>query len=196
MVDENKQTEIIEELDENLMDHDYDGIMELDNSLPPWWLYMFYGTIIFAVAYCVFYFGMGKFRQLDEYSAELAVAEEEIAKYKEEHGPSVDENTVTLVTDPTLLADGEATYLKLCVACHLENGGGGVGPNFTDDYWIHGNTINDLFTTIKYGVPEKGMIPWESQLNPEQMQNVASYILTEFAGKNVEGGKEPEGDKM
>ncbi|MCO6499052.1 MAG: c-type cytochrome [Vicingus serpentipes] len=185
-----------EVLGENLLDHDYDGIMELDNSLPPWWLYMFYGTIIFAIIYCVAYFGMDKFKQQDELNTEIAVAGEAIAKYKKKNGNSVDETNVTLVSDAAKLANGKEIYDKNCVACHAPNGGGGVGPNFTDDYWIHGNSINDLFKTIKFGVPEKGMIPWESQLNPEQIQNVASFILAEFSGKNVEGGKEPQGDKV
>jgi len=185
-----------EVLGENLLDHDYDGIMELDNSLPPWWLYLFYGTIIFAAIYCVAYFGMDKFNQQDELNTEIVVAEEAIEKYKKKNGSSVDETNVTLVADAAKLADGKEIYAKNCVACHAPNGGGGVGPNFTDDYWIHGNSINDVFKTIKFGVPEKGMIPWESQLNPEQIQNVASYILTEFSGKNVEGGKEPQGDKV
>jgi len=185
-----------EVLGENLLDHDYDGIMELDNGLPPWWLYMFYGTIIFAIVYSIYFFGMGDFKQQDELNAEIAVAEEKIALYKEMNGGGVDESSVMMMVDAKQLEDGKAIYEKNCVACHLANGGGGVGPNFTDDFWIHGNSINDVFKTIKYGVPEKGMIPWESQLNPEQIQNVASYILTEFKGKNVEGGKEAQGDKL
>ena len=185
-----------EVLGENLLDHEYDGIMELDNDLPPWWLYMFYGTIIASVIYVVAYFGLGKFNQIDELNTEYAVAEEQIAKFKAANGPGIDETSVVLATDAAQLEDGKAIYTKNCVACHAANGGGGVGPNFTDNAWIHGSSINDVFKIIKYGVPEKGMIPWESQLNPEQIQNVASYILTEFKGKNVEGGKEPQGDKQ
>ena len=182
-------------LGEDLLDHNYDGIMDLDNDLPPWWLYMFYGTIIAAVIYVVAFFGMGKFNQIDELNAEYAIAEEQIAKFKEANGPGIDETSVVLAVDAAQIADGKATYTKNCVACHNANGGGGVGPNFTDDVWIHGSSINEVFKIIKYGVPEKGMIPWESQLNPEQMQNVASFILTEFKGKNVAGGKAPQGDK-
>jgi cytochrome c oxidase cbb3-type subunit 3 len=143
----------------------------------------------------VAFFGMGKFNQQEELALEYTVAEEQIAKFKEANGPGIDESSVVLALDAAQIADGKATYTKNCVACHMANGGGGVGPNFTDDAWIHGSTINDVFKIIKYGVPEKGMIPWESQLNPEQMQNVASFILTEFKGKNVEGGKAPQGDK-
>ena len=184
-------------LGEDLLDHNYDGIMELDNDLPPWWLYMFYGTIIAAIIYLIAFFGMGKFNQLDEYAAEISSAEANKAIFHENFGgSSINENTAIIVTQEDQLADGKEIYLKFCVACHLENGGGSVGPNFTDEYWLHGNTINDLFKTIKFGVPEKGMIPWESQLNSKQMQNVASYILTEFKNKNIEGGKEPQGDKL
>ena len=182
-------------LGEDLLDHNYDGIMELDNDLPPWWLYMFYGTIIAAVFYSVAFFGMGKFNQQDELNEEYAIAEKQIEKYKKANGPGIDESSVVLAVDAAQIADGKETYAKNCIACHAANGGGGVGPNFTDNSWIHGNTINDLFKVIKYGVPEKGMIPWESQLNPEQMQNVASYILTEFKDKNVDGGKDAQGDK-
>lgn len=185
-----------EVLGEDLLDHNYDGIMELDNELPPWWLYMFYGTIIAAIIYSVAFFGMGKFNQQDELNEEYAIAEKQIEKFKEKNGPGIDESSVVLAADATQLADGKEIYDKNCVACHAANGGGGVGPNFTDNFSIHGNSINDVFKTIKYGIPEKGMIPWESQLNPEQMQNVASYILTEFKGKNVEGGKEAQGDKF
>lgn len=180
---------------EDLLDHNYDGIMELDNDLPPWWLYMFYATLIGGAMYMVAFFGMGKFDQIEEMNEEYAVAEKEIAKYKEANGPGIDESSVVLVTDAAQIEDGKAIYTKNCVACHAVNGGGGVGPNFTDDAWIHGSSINEVFKIIKFGVPEKGMIPWESQLNPEQMQNVASYILTEFKGKNVAGGKAPQGDK-
>jgi len=182
-------------LGEDLLDHNYDGIMELDNDLPPWWIYMFYGTIVAAAIYSFMFFGLGYFGQQAELDAQYAEAEIAIAKYKEANGPGIDESSVVLVTDAAQIEDGKTIYTKNCVACHMVNGGGGVGPNFTDDAWIHGSKINELFKTIKYGVPEKGMIPWESQLNPEQMQNVASYILTEFKGKNVEGGKASQGDK-
>lgn len=196
MTANNDKTQLIEGLDDNALDHEYDGIIELDNSLPPWWLYMFYGTIFFSIFYTINFFGMGAYKQQDELTKQYAVAEKAIEKYQKEHGSSIDENSATLVVDAAKLEEGKVIYEKNCVACHAVNGGGGVGPNFTDSYWLHGNTINNVFKTIKYGVPEKGMIPWEAQLNPEQIQNVASYVLTAFKDKNVEGGKEPQGEKM
>ncbi len=191
---DNKNELIDEESGVKILDHEYDGIRELDNSLPPWWLYLFYGTIIFAIIYSVMFFGMGKYNQQDELNKEIEIANANIAKYKEANGPGIDENTVTLSMDTGELTDGEAIYQKNCIACHGANGGGGVGPNLTDNAWIHGSSINDVFKTIKYGVPEKGMIPWESQLNPEQIRNVSSFILSEFKNKNVEGGKAPQGE--
>ena len=191
---EDDKTQIIKELDQNLMDHDYDGILELDNSLPPWWLIMFFGTIFFGAIYMGYYFLMNGPSQEREYLDEMMMAQEEVDAYKEMMGPTVDETNVELITDASSLDEGKEIYDLNCVACHGPNGEGGVGPNLGDDYWIHGNSISDVFSTVKYGVPEKGMIPWESQLNPKQIQNVSSYILTKIAGTNPAGGIDPQGD--
>lgn len=191
----NEKTEIIKELDQNLMDHEYDGILELDNSLPPWWLILFGITVFFAFIYLGYYFVMGGPSQAEEYVAEMQQAQFEVDAFNEMMGGTVDENTVTLLTDETGLNAGKEIYDANCVACHGANGEGGVGPNLGDEYWIHGNSINDVYRTVKNGVPEKGMIPWESQLKPEQMQQVSSYILQKIAGTNPAGGKEPEGEK-
>ncbi len=192
---EDNKIEIIEGLDENLMDHEYDGIRELDNSLPPWWLYMFYGTIIFAVLYMGNYFFMGAPSQEEEYVAEMQIAGEQLEKVREEKGGSVGESNVGLMTEDENLEHGESIYIKNCLACHGANGEGGIGPNLTDEYWISGGTINEVFRTIKYGVPEKGMIPWESQLSPEQIQQVSSYILVKLLGTDPPNAKEPQGDR-
>jgi cytochrome c oxidase cbb3-type subunit 3 len=92
------------------------------------------------------------------------------------------------------LNEGKATFEKLCSACHRADAGGQVGPNLTDEYWIHGGGIHNVFKTITYGVPDKGMLSWKSQLTPKQIQQVASYILS-LKGSNPAGGKEPQGDK-
>jgi cytochrome c oxidase cbb3-type subunit III len=190
------ETQIIEGLDDNLMDHDYDGIKELDNNLPPWWLYMFYITILFGIGYILNYHILKKSPlQDEEYAISMKNAEEDVAKYLASKGDVINESNVVVLTDEAAINAGSETFAKYCVACHLEKGQGSIGPNLTDAYWIHGNTINDLFRTITNGVPEKGMIPWGTQLSPEQIQQVASFILTKLAGTNVEG-KEPEGEKM
>jgi len=178
---------------EVMTDHEYDGIRELDNNLPPWWIYGFYVTIIFAFVYLFDYhvFGTSPL-QLDEYKQELADAELQKSTRLEEVAASIDESNVTVLTDASALASGKDIYVGNCAACHGQAGEGGVGPNLTDVYWIHGGGISNVFKTIKYGVPEKGMIAWQTQLSPETMQKVSSYILT-FQGTKPANAKEAQG---
>lgn len=188
----------IEQEEDVLLDHEYDGIRELDNKLPPWWLYMFYFTIAFGVVYVgYFQFSDGP-SQLEEYNAEMALAEEQKAAFLASSANNVDESNVELLADATALANGKEKFETLCIACHAATGGStqnppGVGPNLTDEYWLHGGGIKNVFKTIKYGVPAKGMIAWESQLSPRQMQEVASYILS-LQGTNPPNAKEPQGE--
>ena len=176
-----------------LLDHDYDGIKELDNSLPPWWLYGFYISILFAVIYTGYYvFGSGP-DQHQKYETEMAEAAIAIEEYKLTAPDLVDESNVVLLADAANLEIGKEIYMVNCMPCHLADGGGSVGPNLTDEYWIHGGSIQDLFSTIKYGVPAKGMISWESTLRATQMQQVASYILS-LQGTTPANPKAAEGD--
>lgn len=187
------QRPAIDEEQKLLLDHDYDGIKELNNKIPPWFMAIFYGTILWGAYYMVDYHILGSGNvQEDEYAVEVQMAamEREILN---KSGALVNEETVTVLDDVGSLANGKETFIKNCAACHGQNGEGLVGPNFTDDYWIHGNKINDLFKTIKYGVPQKGMISWQAQLDPTQMQEVASYILT-LRGTNPPNQKAPEGN--
>lgn len=177
------------------LDHEYDGIRELDNSLPPWWVYLFYGTIIWAAVYLYYYHVTddGGLNQEMEYLASVESAEEAKTKYLAMQADAVDENSVTVLTDQVSLDEGKAIYIANCAVCHGNAGEGLVGPNFTDRNWIHGGSISNIFSTIKYGVPEKGMISWKSQLRPAAMQQVASYILT-FQGTNPPNQKAAEGE--
>lgn len=187
----------IEEEKDLLMDHEYDGIMELDNNLPPWWLYMFYATIIFGIVYIPYYhFGAGGELQTEEYNATMAEAAAEREARLAKMANSVDENSVVLLSDAGAISAGQSTFKTYCVACHTEGGNGSptsVGPNLTDEFWINGGGIKNIFKTIKYGVPQKGMISWETQLNPLQMQQVASYIMS-LAGTDDGTGKDPQGE--
>jgi len=177
-----------------LTDHSYDGIRELDNKLPPWWTGLFYVTIVFAVVYLIHFHVLKTGpTQEEEYAMEMEQAEARIAAYMEQQAENVDESNVKVLTAANSLASGEEVYQTHCVACHGQQGQGGVGPNFADKYWIHGGAIEDIFKTIKYGVPEKGMIAWQSQLTPKQMQEVASYIIT-FEGTDPPNPKEPQGE--
>ncbi len=176
-----------------LLDHDYDGIKELDNALPPWWKYGFYITIFLAVIYLLKYemWHTGP-NPTEEYTSEMTTAKEEVDAYLASMKNNVDEKTVTM-SDAAGIAAGQVTFAKTCVACHGAKGEGGVGPNLTDDYWLHGGSVADLFKTIKYGYPDKGMQSWQSTYSPIQMQELASYIKT-LKGTNPPNAKAPQGD--
>lgn len=175
------------------MEHQYDGIIELDNPTPPWFMYLFYLTIIFAVIYGVTYHVLqdGNIQET-EYKVEVAMAEKAKEAYMKKFANSVNENNVTQLKDHKDLSEGAEIYKTNCVACHGEKGQGGVGPNLTDHFWLHGGKINALFHTITNGVPEKGMIAWNKTLNPIQIQKVSSFILS-LKDTNPTGAKEPQG---
>lgn len=178
-----------------LLDHDYDGIKELDNNLPPWWKYGFYLTIVFALLYMVHYHVVGSGNvQLDEYNGQLAKAELQKQERLKNVAANVDENTVTILTEASDVASGKKIYVEKCMVCHGASGEGNVGPNLTDEYWIHGGSINDIFKIVKYGFPSKGMISWQGQLSPVQIQQVSSFINT-LKGTNPPNPKEPQGEK-
>jgi cytochrome c oxidase cbb3-type subunit 3 len=179
-----------------LIAHEYDGIQELNNPTPAWFMVLFYSTIVFAVGYLMVYhvFDIGQLQDA-EYNTEVAQAEVAKKIYLSKAANRVDENTVKLVTDPAVLAEGKTTFKQTCAPCHGENAQGVVGPNLTDEYWLHGSKINDIFKTIKYGVQAKGMPNWEKQLSPKQIADVSNYILS-LQGMHPAGAKEPQGDKV
>jgi len=184
----------VEDEGQLLLDHDYDGIKELDNNLPPWWVYLFYACIIFAVIYLVRFEIMGADNQEMELKKEMAQAQIDIAEYKKTAPDLMDENTVTLLTDAADLAAGKAIFTANCVACHRADGGGQIGPNLTDDQWILGGGIKNVFHTLMNGGRDgKGMISWKGTLKPKQMQEVASYVLS-LKGSNPKDPKAPEGE--
>ena len=174
--------------------HDYDGIHELDNRMPPWLAFLFQGTIVFAVIYLIIYHltGFGDL-PMAELEKESQVVEAKKTAFLEKAAAKINENSVTLLADAKALEEGKAIFAANCAACHAADGGGSVGPNLTDEYWIHGGGIKNVFKTVKYGVPQKGMISWEKQLNPLKMQQVASYIVS-LKGKKPAVAKEPQGE--
>ncbi|TNE56791.1 MAG: c-type cytochrome [Bacteroidetes bacterium] len=184
----------IEREHEILSHHDFDGIRELDNRLPPWWVNLFILTVVWGGIYMYYYhFGGGGPSSAEEYKIEMERAEAEQSIALAGMANAVDENNVVALTESSALSEGELIFKNVCVACHGPNGEGTVGPNMTDEYWLHGGGINNIFKTIKYGVPEKGMISWQSQLTPSDIQKVSSYILT-LQGTNPPNGKEPQGE--
>ncbi len=177
-----------------LLDHDYDGINELDNTLPPWWVYLFYGTIIFAAIYLVRFEIMGADNQEMELKKEMAQAKVDIEEYLKTAPDLMNEESVTLLTDAPSLAEGKAIFTANCVACHRPDGGGQIGPNLTDDQWILGGGIKNVFHTLEHGGRDgKGMISWKGTLKPKEMQKVASYVLS-LRGTNPKDPKAPEGE--
>ncbi len=180
----------IEEEHTILMHHEYDGIRELDNNLPPWWVWGFFVTIVFAIIYLVNYHVLKTSDlQIAAYDKEMNQAKIDIDAYLKKMAMNVDENTATLLTDQGALNSGKSIFEANCIACHKSSGEGDIGPNLTDDYWIYGNDIKDLFRTIKLGTPN-GMPEHASKLNPVQIQQVGSFVLSL---PNVKG-KEPQGD--
>jgi cytochrome c oxidase cbb3-type subunit III len=179
-----------------VIDHSYDGIQELDNKMPPWLRYTFLGTIAFAVIYMVnfAFFGLVQTSE-QEYVAEVEQAHKEIEAYKLVAAKGIDENNVQFVSDAAALTAAKGIYQQNCQACHGAAGEGSVGPNLTDEYWLHGGSIKDVFKTIKYGVPQKGMISWEQKLQPDQIQQLASYVLS-LQGTAPANAKAPQGEKM
>lgn len=177
-----------------LLDHEYDGIKELDSKVPPWFAFLFYGTIVFSIIYMIRFHVIGSGDvQAEEYLEEIRAAQVE-RQILIKTGAFLNEETVTFTKDAGALSNGKDIFIKNCAACHANDGGGLVGPNLTDEYWINGGGIKNVFKVIKYGVPAKGMISWQTQLSPTQMQEVASYILT-LEGTEPANPKQPEGEK-
>ncbi|SKB62400.1 cbb3-type cytochrome c oxidase N-terminal domain-containing protein [Maribacter arcticus] len=184
----------MEEEVEIILDHNYDGIRELDNNLPPWWVYLFYASIVFAVVYLARFHVFNDYTQDEEYEQEVATAQLEIEEYKKTAKGLVDANTVELLTDASDLNAGKTIFESNCVACHMADGGGGIGPNLTDQNWILGGGIKNVFHTISEGGRDgKGMIAWKQNLKPVEIAQVASYVLT-FEGTTAANPKAAEGD--
>jgi cytochrome c oxidase cbb3-type subunit III len=178
---------------DDLREHSYDGIQEYDNDLPRWWLWLFWITIIFSVIYPFVYdFGPADFASetIDAEMASFKAKQQEVAKSQ---GPATEESLLALVKTASATEDGKQIYLSRCLPCHGDKGQGIVGPNLTDDYWIHGGKIMQIRSIVENGVIEKGMLPWKDQLTPQQIDSVVAYIWT-MHGTNPPGALPPNGD--
>lgn len=179
----------IEREAEVMTDHEYDGIKELDNVLPPWWLGLFYLSIIFAVVYFGYYeVYKSTDMSIDEYQAEMVLAEEQAAAI------GVNVNNVAIMEDESNLANGQSVFESNCVSCHLNDGGGSIGPNLTDQYWKNGGSIQELFTTVTDGISGTAMVSWKALISPNDIQDVSSYILVKLQGTTPANPKDPEGE--
>ncbi|WP_413512751.1 cbb3-type cytochrome c oxidase N-terminal domain-containing protein [Myroides odoratus] len=179
---------------ELLLDHDYDGIRELDNELPPWWVGLFYITVIFSVVYLLRFHVFGGDNQIVEYEKAMAIAKEQIEEYKKTAPDLMTAEEAQYLTDESSLAIGKQIFDTNCVACHQADGGGGIGPNLTDDHWILGGGMKNIFHTIaEGGRPGKGMVDWKKTLKPAEIEKVASYIIS-LNGTTPASPKDAEGD--
>ena len=177
--------------DDHLLDHSYDGIQEYDNPLPTWWKLIFYATILVVPLYYWDPLGIGVGPGREKvYEQELAAF---AAAHPQNAGPSVsNEQFVAMSKDPAQVVEGKAVFATTCVSCHRPDGGGLIGPNLTDDFWIHGGTPTEIHTVITEGVLAKGMPPWGKMLKPEQVDAVTAYVIS-IHGSSPANPKAPEG---
>lgn len=188
------RTRKVEEEHELILHHNYDGIQELDNVLPPWWLYLFYATIVFSGIYLGRYHIFGHDDQKMEFDKEMAEAKIQVEEYQKTAPDLMNKEKVTLLADASSIEAGKALFQTNCVACHRADGGGAIGPNLTDKQWINGGGIKNVFNTImEGGRAGKGMIAWKDQIKPSDIQKVASYVLS-LQGTNPKEAKAPEGE--
>lgn len=177
------------------MGHEFDGIRELDNHLPPWWKWLFYGTVVWSVIYMVLYHVTGSLPlSLQEYQDEVARAEA-LAFQRASSAEAIDVSTLTYDADPAILSSGRTVFVTNCVSCHRSDGGGNtIGPNLTDEYWLHGGDIRDIFNTINNGVVEKGMPAWGQAMSQENLRDVAFYVMS-LQGTTPADAKGPQGER-
>jgi cytochrome c oxidase cbb3-type subunit 3 len=175
----------------DLLDHEYDGIREYDNPLPAWWVWTFWGSFVFAIGYCFHYWVGNGVSVHDSYEQEMALVRAEQAKRALAETVSED-GLKKLQGDGALMADAKALFGQRCTPCHGDKAQGVIGPNLTDDYWLHGDTLMEVHHTVSEGVPDKGMPSWKMQLTPAQVRELAAFVGT-LKGSNV-AGKAPQGD--
>ena len=183
----------IEQEADALLDHNYDGIQELDNALPPWWKYGFIITIGFAFVYLLNFHVLGNGKNpTEEYAVEMENAKIAKELYDANNKDKIDETMVPMA-DAAGMKIGKDDYIANCIACHGSKGEGGAGPNLTDDYWIHKGSLNDIYHTLKVGYADKGMQSWAIKFSPKEMSEIASYVKM-LKGTHPEGAKAPQGD--
>ncbi len=183
----------LEKEEELVIPHAYDGIHELNNPVPTWFNVLFYGTMIFAAGY-LYYYHIGEYgpRQDQEYENEMVKAAADKRAFLAKSGEKYDESSVKI--DQSLILNGKQVFNTSCAPCHGEKGQGTIGPNLTDEFWLHGGSINDIFKTIKYGVPAKGMVSWEKNLSAKNIAELSNYILS-LKGTKPANAKAPQGDE-
>lgn len=179
------------------LDHSYDGIRELDNHLPPWWKWLFYGTIVWAVVYIIVFHVTDMLPLSEaEYEKEVAVAEEQARKLQaSKPKATIDLETLEFTNDAAMIENGKTIFANFnCASCHRPDGGGNsIGPNLTDEYWIHGGAAKNIYTTVRDGAVEKGMPAWGKSMSATDVRDVAFFVMS-LQGSNPPDAKAPQGD--
>lgn len=178
-------------------DEEYDGILELDNPQPRWFQLIFFGSFLFAVGYWFwFHAGGSGVSEQESYQRDYAEYRARRAAIELAEGAAVSEEALALLThDANVMTQAREVFARTCASCHGPDGRGGVGPNLTDDFQLHGQSRSDLYTTVKNGVPAQGMIPWGPLLPPAELTAVAAFVGT-MRHTNVANGKAPQGAKV
>jgi cytochrome c oxidase cbb3-type subunit 3 len=178
---------------DELLDHNYDGIQEYDNPLPTWWVTLFWISIVFSVFYAVYYhFGHGKLA-VEAYNQDMVAFYELQAEQLLALGEIKESTLLDLMEDDSMMATGASLFASKCAQCHGNKGEGNIGPNLTDEYWLHGGKLTDIYYTVTEGVPSKGMLAWKNQLGPAEILSVSAYVGA-LRGSNPSPAKEPQGD--
>jgi cytochrome c oxidase cbb3-type subunit 3 len=178
---------------DHLLDHNYDGIQEYDNPLPRWWLALFWATIIFTPLYILYFHFGGGMLATERYDQEMIAFYDKQAEELLALGEITEHTLAELTADPSMMNGGKKIYQAKCATCHGMFGEGGIGPNLTDDYWLHGGQLMDVYRTVSEGVPTKGMLAWERQLRPAELMAVSSFVGT-LLGSEPPNPKAPQGE--
>jgi cytochrome c oxidase cbb3-type subunit 3 len=179
---------------DHLLDHNYDGIQEYDNPLPRWWLALFWATIIFTPLYILYFHFGGGMLAVERYDQEMIAYYDKQAGKLQALGNMSESTLADLAADPSMMSGGKKIFQSKCSTCHGMFGEGGIGPNLTDNYWLHGGQLMDIYKTVSEGVPTKGMLAWERQLRPAELMAVAAYVGT-LLGSEPPNPKPPQGEE-
>ncbi len=180
---------------DHLLDHNYDGIQEYDNPLPRWWLALFWATIIFTPLYILYFHFGGGMLAVERYDQEMIAFYDKQAEELLALGEIRENTLVDLMADASMMNGGKKIFQSKCATCHGLFGEGGIGPNLTDDYWLHGAQLMDVYATVRDGVTAKGMLAWERQLRPAELLAVSSYVGT-LLGSEPPNAKAPQGERV
>ena len=179
---------------DHILDHAYDGIQEYDNPLPRWWLTIFWLTIVFTPLYILYFHFGGGMLATERYDQAMIAFYDKQAEQLLALGEITENTLVDLMADPSMMNGGKKIFQAKCATCHGMFGEGGIGPNLTDEYWLHGTQLLDIYATVRDGVPAKGMLAWERQLRPAELMAVRSYVGA-LLGSEPPNGKEAQGDR-